>query len=412
MQEKYKKKHFPQSSFPPKPRDVSSSSATQTTPNAAHPSSQGHANSLNFSDLIEQFSDFTVVSATPAKDACRPSSCPFASLPQEILTEILRALAVLDVASYARSALVSKRFAFLTTTEEQIWRRVALGAEFGMSSMHFRYLCDLRGSPLHELALYDSDGKGHASSWAVPSPSASRIPDLTPSQYPSYRLQFRRRPRLRFNGCYISTVNYQRPGASQQNQYNWTSSPIHIVTYYRYLRFFRDGTVISLLTTAEPIDVVHYLTKEHLHDKYTGGLPSAVMKEALPGRWRISGAASSLPVSTSGENQLDLGVDDPEKARRPGEYAKEPAVTADGLLTDAAEDEGNVYIETEGVVPKYIWKMAFAFASAGHRQGARNNKLNWKGYWSYNRLTDDWGEFGLKNDRPFYWSRVKSYGTG
>ena len=27
-------------------------------------------------------------------------------------------------------------------------------------------------------------------------------------------------------------------------------------------------------------------------------------------------------------------------------------------------------------------------------------------------LTDDWAEFGLRNDRPFMWSRVRSYGMG
>jgi len=53
-------------------------------------------------------------------------------------------------------------------------------------------------------------------------------------------------------------------------------------------------------------------------------------------------------------------------------------------------------------------KMAFRVGNTG--RGATNNKLMWQGYWSYNRLTDDWAEYGLKNDRAFYWSRVKSYG--
>jgi F-box protein 9 len=52
--------------------------------------------------------------------------------------------------------------------------------------------------------------------------------------------------------------------------------------------------------------------------------------------------------------------------------------------------------------------MYLGVSSAG--RATRNNKLVWQGYWSYNRLTDDWAVFGLKNDRPFYWSRVKSYG--
>lgn len=188
---------------------------------------------------------------------------------------------------------------------------------------------------------------------------------------------FRSRPRLRFNGCYISTVNYIRPGASTPSQISW-NTPVHIITYYRYLRFFRDGTCVSLLTTTEPVDVVHYLTKEHMHDRHGIGsaLPSAVMRNALRGRWKLS-----------------------------------PPLTRDAKGN--VEPEGNLSIETEGVDPKYMYSMQLALRSGSKSPGAtKNNKLVWRGFWSYNRLTDDWAEFGLKNDRAFFWSRVRSYGMG
>ena len=191
---------------------------------------------------------------------------------------------------------------------------------------------------------------------------------------------FRRRPRVRFNGCYISTVNYIRPGGSTASQVSWINQ-VHIVTYYRYLRFFRDGSCCSLLTTAEPADVVHYLSKEymHSHDHWHGVLPSSVMKHALRGRWRLSGDPQGMKEDTEEEQ----------------------------------EEEGIVHIETEGVDPdKYIYKMELALKTAGRAGGAWNNKLNWKGFWSYNKLTDDWAEFQLRNDKAFFWSRVKSYGRG
>jgi F-box protein 9 len=148
------------------------------------------------------------------------------------------------------------------------------------------------------------------------------------------------------------------------------------VTYYRYLRFFRDGTVISLLTTTEPADVVHHLTKE-LHEMHRGGafahLPSIVMQNALRGRWRLS---------TAGDNP-------------------------DADLKDA---EGDVFVETEGARSHYMYRMKLSLRSAG--KGARNNKLAWQGFWNYNLLTDDSGEFTLRNDKAFFWSRVKSYGDG
>jgi len=37
--------------------------------------------------------------------------------------------------------------------------------------------------------------------------------------------------------------------------------PTHLVTYYRYLRFFSDGSCITLLTVKEPTKVVKNLNK-------------------------------------------------------------------------------------------------------------------------------------------------------
>ena len=42
----------------------------------------------------------------------------------------------------------------------------------------------------------------------------------------------------------------------------------------------------------------------------------------------------------------------------------------------------------------------------------RNNKLVIKSYWSYNRPLDMWNQFTTTDDTPFFWSRVKSYGSG
>jgi len=148
------------------------------------------------------------------------------------------------------------------------------------------------------------------------------------------------------------------------------------VTYYRYLRFFRDGTVISLLTTTEPAEAVHHLTKELLQTHQNNAnphLPSAVMQSALRGRWRLS------PVT----EHPDL---------------------------DLKDAEGDLCIETEGVGPKYMYRMDLSLRSAG--KGVKNNKLVWGGFWSYNKLTDDWAEFSRRNEKPLFWSRIKSYGMG
>ncbi|KAI5194092.1 hypothetical protein E4T39_08793 [Aureobasidium subglaciale] len=386
VHEKYKNKHFPPSA--PKPavqqQQPNPSNASQTVPGTAHHSSHGLPPTL--SELVDQFSQLSIPGALPPTDADPPPPCPIAHLPAEILSDILTWAAVNDLASLAKVALVCKRFAFLVMTDEAIWKRVAQGPEFGFAGMHYNYVCNLKGDLIHphleddtaylsEGQDQDQDSDQEQQQIMTPRPSKTN-PEidniLLHSLYSSsWRQMFRSRPRLRFNGCYISTVNYQRPGATNTNSSTW-GTPILIVTYFRYLRFFRDGSCISLLTTTEPIDVVHHLTKENLRSYATGSLlPNSVMKDALRGRWRLSG---------------------------PGNDA----------ITEA---EGDVHIETDGVIPKYMWKMQFALGSRG-KKSAGGNKLSWKGFWSYNRLTDDWGEFGLKNDKAFLFSRVRGYGMG
>ncbi|KAF1362504.1 hypothetical protein EJ07DRAFT_107039 [Lizonia empirigonia] len=391
VHEKYKAKHFPPSFFKnrpkpqvqdpststtrattadSKPADPNPSNAPVTVPNTAHHSLHGLSTSLQ--NLLAEFSALSITGEPPPTDLSPAPPCPIAAVPEEIIVQVLEHLAVQDLAAFVRLAQVCKRLAYLVSTEDQVWKRLALGHEYGFAAMHFSYTCQIDGRPLGDdneggFTLGSDSESEYITPQTPPSP-ASITQMLVPSPYPTYRTLFHRRPRIRFNGCYISTVNYQRPGAASTLSLTW-NSPIHIVTYYRYLRFLRDGTCISLLTTSEPADVVPYLYIEHMHKNH-GNLPSAPMKDALLGRWRLTGP--EIP-----------GVDDVEK-------------------------EGSLIIETAGALPKYYNKMVLNLSSAGRQ--AKNNKLTWQGYWSYNRLTDDWGEFGLKNDRGFYWSRVKSYG--
>lgn len=406
MQETYKAKHFPPSYFKklkaqqaaasasasasapapaPKPQDPNPSNAPDTVPNAAHHSLHGLSSSLQ--TLISEYSKTSILGQPAPTDLSPAPPCPIASLPEEILVEILEQLAVQDVASFVRLSQVCKRLAYLVTTEERVWKRLALGNEYGFAAMHYTWTCGIGGKPLQDdeslllgtanLDLSDSDDMDQLAAVEPPSPVAlTQL--LVPTPYPTYRTLFRQRPRIRFNGCYISTVNYARPGQAQPTTSTW-NSPIHIVTYFRYLRFLRDGTCISLLTTTEPADVVPYLYIEHLHKNHHN-LPTAAMKDAVLGRWRLSGP--QVPSS--------------------------PTVTASDDDEPIGEKEGTLHIETPGATPKYIYKMALTLGNAG--RSSKNNKLVWQGYWSYNVLTDDWAEFALKNDRAFYFSRVKSYG--
>ncbi|KAI2616043.1 hypothetical protein GGR54DRAFT_610934 [Hypoxylon sp. NC1633] len=372
----YRNKYFPGRWN--KGAQVNRSNAAVTVPNTAHHSLEGPT--LSLPDLIASFSDLRIKGAPPECEGVAPPPCPVARLPDEILVNILRDVAIADVGDFVRLAQVCKRLAFLVVTEDQIWRRICLGSEFGFGGMHYHWQRGIEWEPLSAVELDDDVLTVDEQERKHQEESRANTNVLLHSLFSSsWQKMFRRRPRVRFNGCYISTVNYIRAGQASAHQITW-NSPVHIVTYYRYLRLFRDGTAISLLTTDEPTHVVHHLTKENvaLHQGSTTGahLPSAVMSSALRGRWRLSSAADHSP---------DAGL---------------------------ADMESDLYVETEGVVgPKYMYRMELTFRSTG-KAAARNNKLAWKGFWSYNKLTDDWAEFALKNDKPFFFSRVKSYGVG
>ncbi|KAB5549749.1 hypothetical protein GE09DRAFT_1127605 [Coniochaeta sp. 2T2.1] len=418
----YRKKHFPQAHAPkPPPSHPNPSNASSTVPNPAHHSSEApapvSAPPLNLRDLIASFANLSIPPAPPEIEGTPPSPCPISTLPDEILVHILRDVALTDIASFVRLARVCKRLAFLVATEDGIWRRVCLGPEFGFGGMHYRWQTSVTWGPLdaeEDSAVAAGPNANLNLDLDEPSPSSTSEPQditdlipLTPTERahreasekltttltliksPPYSLSwqrmFRLRPRLRFGGCYISTVNYMRSGQASASVTTW-HSPVHIVTYYRYLRFHRDGTCLSLLTTAEPADVVHHLTREnlllHRAPGATAHLPSVVMQGAYKGRWRLS---SEKDFFSAGEGERKGGN----------------------------EAEGEVFVETEGV-GKYLYRLDLTLRSAGKGGGGqtKNNKLNWRGFWSYNRLTDDWAEFGLRNYKPFFFSRVRSYGVG
>jgi F-box protein 9 len=338
---------------------------------------------------------------------------------------------VADIGDFVRLAQVCKRLAYLVATEDQIWRRVCVGTEFGFGGMHYHWRQTITWGPL-DLAsvLADSDeaeteaeevytleelhqrreAEAHATTLAL---------FRAVGGYTSWQAMFRRRPRVRFNGCYISTVNYIRAGQSSGQHLTW-NTPVHIVTYYRYLRLFRDGTAISLTTTDEPAHVVHQLTREnlaqHRGDTKHLHLPSNVMASALKGRWRLS--------SPRDQDRDDVGagvvVGNGHYNTHPQYISttsttisttKNPASTE--TTTSLAGAEGDLIVETEGVGvgTKYMYRMELSLRNAG-KAAARNNKLVWRSFWSYNKLTDDWAQFLLKNDKPFFFSRVKSYGVG
>ncbi|KAI0874859.1 hypothetical protein GGS24DRAFT_457554 [Hypoxylon argillaceum] len=437
----YRDKHFAgRWTKPAQQQQINPSNAAVTVPNTAHHSLEGSGSGsgsgnggsgdpvvpLSFPELIASFAGLKVEGSPPECEGVEPPPCPIAALPDEILVHVLRDVATADVGDFVRLSQVCKRLAYLVATEDQIWRRVCVGPEFGFAGMHHHFQQTIAWEPLTlSDALVESDSEADSADADIYTLESLRRRQeaeahattlaLYPSVagYASWQAMFRRRPRVRFNGCYISTVNYIRPGQNSGQHLTW-NTPVHIVTYYRYLRLFRDGTAISLTTTDEPANVVHHLTRDALsshrskasHQHGHQHLPSSVMALALKGRWRLSSPRDQDRSMNGDESNL------PPQLITPKPASSSTTTTANAL----SESEGDLYVETEGTIgtvgSKYTYRLDLSLRSAGRSASSRNNKLVWRGFWSYNRLTDDWAQFTLKNDKPFFFSRVKSYGVG
>lgn len=381
---------------------------------------------LSTAELIASFANLVIPRAEPIIANTPLPPCPISQISTDVLVEILRHVSLVDPAAFSRMALVCKRLAYHIAHEQHIWKGICQDPKFGFAGMYYDFGCEVTGERLHTLA-----------------PRYTLFPRGAPVQIPqplsSWSQMFQAFPRIRFTGIYISTVNYTRPGASSgYSGVSW-NTPIRIVTYYRYLRFYPDGSVVSLLTTTEPTDVVPHISREnmltarahshqgpsqHQHQRHrsetipsstttTNPIPPVAMstlKYALRGRWRL---IHPTPASPTSDNNVNFQTDQPSPPKAsPASLMKQDSISA--------PDPRNLVIETEGVDPKYIYTMYLSLRSSNTvRNGnstspqantSKNTRLIWRSYWSYNKLTDDWAEFGLRNDRSFVFRRVRGWG--
>lgn len=152
------------------------------------------------------------------------------------------------------------------------------------------------------------------------------------------------RPFIKFGGVYISVVNYLRYGTHAEGSSSLLN-PVHMITYYRYFRFYEDGTALRLLTTDEPGHIVKNFDKENKP------------KNSEICNWHI-------------------GFDD---------------------------NFGRVIITRSN--QKYIFRETLVIKKQG-------NKIHQRLKWISSTVENNEGEISecsLRNEKPFYFSRVRSY---
>ncbi|KZT71981.1 hypothetical protein DAEQUDRAFT_749711 [Daedalea quercina L-15889] len=227
-------------------------------------------------------------------------------LPVEVLLVALRKL---DTTALERFALVSRK-ARVLTLDMSIWR------QFVEATYKPPQLRDLK----------ELDGLSH-------------------SYQGDHRRLYIEQPRVRLDGVYIAICHYTRSGVSENAWFH----PIHMVQYHRFLRFYPDGQVISLLSLAEPKDIIPIL-KPTLH-----------VKGLSIGSWRLSGTTVHI------ESLIDP---------RPG------------------------------CVNRHAFRMTLELRS---RPLGRWNRLNFLAYDSVNIESGEVSPVPLKHDRGFHFSKVRSY---
>lgn len=117
-----------------------------------------------------------------------------------------------------------------------------------------------------------------------------------PRTIPNPRVTFVQHPRLRLTGCYIAACHYSRAGLSVDNV--WVKV-IHLVEFYRSIRFLPDGRVLTFLTTDQPKETV-------------GKMHAANAEKGFAvGRWRVE-----WPDEDGGGADGESDDDDDDEVRR------------------------------------------------------------------------------------------------
>ncbi|ODV98389.1 hypothetical protein PACTADRAFT_73962 [Pachysolen tannophilus NRRL Y-2460] len=242
-------------------------------------------------------------------------------LPDDVILLIMEYLAEIDTPSWIQFSLCCKKLSHLGFCTSDVWRKLCfLTFPYQNYEPEVAALNGITKNQDKIVGIYDN-------SW--------------------YNM-YRQRPFIKFNGIYISIVNYYREGGKSEGSSAWTN-PIRMITYYRYLRFYKDGSVLKLLTSDEPTSIVPKINKNWKEQTNL---------KVYKGTWYIT-------------------------------------------------PEGNISIKSEGSVKNYLFIENLSIKNSSKLR--KHNKLSWINYEFMDNETTELYEFDIKKEKPYIFSRVKSY---
>ncbi|EGV62404.1 hypothetical protein PSN45_001144 [Yamadazyma tenuis] len=287
---------------------------------------------------------------------------PLVHLPNDIWICIMELLLITEPEAWINLSISCKKFAFLGLSSNDIWRKLCYLVYPYQNYEENQTFLQSNQTPG---ALIDSS--------SLPIPEDQLL--ILPAYGHSWKRMMDERPFLKFKGCYISVINYYSEGGKAEFSNSW-SNPVKTITYYRYLRFYPDGTCVKVLSVLEPFRVVPQLSKYNLSRNITSALDQV----------KVAGHQSSV---------------------------KEAHRIYHGKWTISTTGEVHINIDP-GSVPYYTFHYHFQVKSLS--RAFRYNKLNWIKYYTVRKqMSEDDDRVGevsyltIKNEKPFKFSRVKSY---
>ncbi|KAI8620272.1 hypothetical protein BC830DRAFT_586372 [Chytriomyces sp. MP71] len=274
------------------------------------------------------------------KDANRPVA--IAILPSELVTQIVKWALRLDFAVLPAISSTC-RFFNRTTLSASLWR----------------FLCE----------------KHHGNQPGSYSIHPLRLSEQLATKYRDcWRAMYCEKPRINLAGVYISRVNYIRQGLGES-----FTNPFLIVTYFRYLRLFQDGSMFIWTSSVEPAQALKDI--------------SAIMED---------------PANTYSLRKA-LGESSTSSKRHHREKASAIA-SLKGLLFGTWRLENDVLImDTSENVNAFHYELSFSST-----RRAAHNKLTWVDFYHWKmgggKEMEEASRSEIKTHRkPFVFSGVRSW---
>lgn len=179
--------------------------------------------------------------------------CYLLEAPSEIIIDILEQLAIQNTLDFVHFSASCKRVYDLAKTE-RIWHQLSMRSfpDQVMSEEYRQWLLS-GGQEEGEDETEEQQLSRHLAMVSLTDPEKHICDTFYAS---SWHYMYLTRPRLRYDGVYIAKCSYIRPGLASNMTQAW-NTPMILVEYYRYIRFFPNGKCFVMQKTTHPEEVVY-----------------------------------------------------------------------------------------------------------------------------------------------------------